>query len=131
MLPGLTITSTQAGPLFDGRARRAVDGFLEEASSEIAQAGVNEVQARLGQVLQNPTGAYESRIVTDLVRGDHVVTDGGVIYGPWLEGTSERNKTSRFKGYSVFRKTVQWLQGRAPDIAQKALPRHLDRMGGE
>lgn len=124
------VSSTSTGPLFDGRAAKAVTEFLDEAAREVAQEGVNEVQARLGQVLQNPTGHYRSRVVTDQAQGDWGISDGDVIYGPWLEGVSSRNDTTRFKGYSVFRKTQQWLDGRAGNIAQGKLGRFLPRMGG-
>jgi hypothetical protein len=36
--------------------------------------------------------------------------DSGVVYGPWLEGVGRRNKVSRFKGYSSFRKSLQDLE---------------------
>ncbi|TAJ21838.1 MAG: hypothetical protein EPO65_00630 [Dehalococcoidia bacterium] len=126
----LAVTTTATGPVFDGRAAAAAAAYVEEANREIAQAGVNEIQSRLGQVLQNPTGHYSSSVVTDLAQNEATITDGGVVYGPWLEGVSSRNQKSRFRGYSVFRKTVQWLQGRAPDIAESKIRPYLDRMGG-
>lgn len=122
---------TVTGPLFDGRAAKAVTAFLEESKVEVSQAGVNEVRNRLGQVLEHPSGRYRNRIVTDLVQGDPVVSDGGMVYGPWLEGTSSRNKTTRFKGYQTFRKTRQWLAGRAGSIAEAKIRPYLTRMGGE
>lgn len=124
---------TMTGPLYDGGAARAVEDFLAEASREVAEAGVNEVQARLGQVLQHDTGHYRGQVTTDRTTGEGnwIVTDGGVIYGAWLEGTSSRNKTTRFKGYQTFRRTRQWLSDRAMSIAESSLPRHLDRMGGD
>jgi hypothetical protein len=118
------------GPLFDGRAARAVDDFLDEATREIAERGVNEVQARLGQVLQNPTGSYQSKVVTDRASESWTVTDGGAVYGPWLEGTSSRNQSTRFRGYQTFRKIRQELEGKVEDIADPILDRHLSRMGG-
>ena len=48
------------------------------------------------------------------------IHDSGVVYGPWLEGTSSRNQTTRFKGYSSFRKVKQWLEkGIAPSVMKK------------
>lgn len=127
----LATTTTMAGPVFDGRAEKAAADFVQEANREIAQAGVNEVQSRLGQVLENPTGAYSSSIVTNMASGSNVITDGGVVYGPWLEGVASRNQRSRFKGYSTFRRTAQWLQSHAVDIAEDKLGPYLSRMGGE
>lgn len=116
------------GPLFDGRAVAALDDYLDAAEDEVAQRGVNLVKQRLGQVLRNPTGFYESRITTDRQRDDVQVTDRGVVYGPWLEGTSSRNQSTRFKGYRTFRLTTQQLQEQADNIAQQVLPPFLRRM---
>jgi hypothetical protein len=71
------------------------------------------VRSRLGEVLQNPTGYYESRITSEVSALGARVTDGGVIYGPWLEGVGSRNQTTRFKGYATFRKTRQELEYKA------------------
>lgn len=116
------------GPLFDGRAGRVMDAYIADAEQAVAQAGVNDVRSALGSVLQNPTGYYESRIRTDLQSDDTVVTDGGVVYGPWLEGVSSRNKATRFRGYHTFRKVTQRLQSRAGAIAEEVLQRHIGRL---
>lgn len=121
-------TVKTTGPIFDGRARAAVDDFLDAAELEVADEGVNDVRQQLGTVLQNPTGFYESRIQTERQRDDTMVTDAGVVYGPWLEGTSSRNQTTRFKGYHTFRQVAQRLQGKADDIAQRVLPTFIRRM---
>ncbi len=112
------------GPLFDGRFDAAVSDYLDAAENEISFEGAMMVRENLDPVLQHPTGYYESHIRPDGPR----VWDGGVIYGPWLEGTGERNKTTRFKGYATFRRTAQQLQNRAVDIAERVLPAYLRRM---
>lgn len=119
---------TATGPLFDGRATKALDDFIDEAEEHVADEGVNRVKAQLGQVLRNPTGFYESRIVTDRQRDDMQVHDSGVIYGPWLAGTSSRNQTTSFKGYDHWRRATQELDTDAANIAQQVLPKYLDRM---
>jgi len=124
------VDTTMGGPIYSGEAQAAVEDFLEEAAREVAQLGVNEIHARLGQVLEHPSGHYRNQVVTDRASTGWAVTDGGVVYGPWLEGTSSRNKTSRFKGYQTFRRTRQWLEGRATDVAEQELGRYLDEMGG-
>lgn len=124
----MTVRSTTKGPLFDGRAAEAVRAFQDDAEREVSQVLVNEIQADLGKVLQHPTGYYKRQITTDRAKDDLVVTDGGVIYGPWLEGTSSRNKTTRFKGYATFRRISQQVAERAGDIAERVLPKHLDGM---
>lgn len=130
-MASMSTETTRKGPLFDGTAARAATAYAEEISREVAQAGVNEIRSRLGQVLENPTGTYSGAIVTDTQQTDTVITDGGVVYGPWLEGVSTRNARSRFKGYATFRKTRLWLAGRAESIAQSKIGPYLSRMGGE
>lgn len=125
----MEIRTKATGPVFDGSAARLMKAYTDDAEAAIADEGVNQIQAELGHVLENPTGYYRSRIQTDRARGDEVVNDGGVIYGPWLEGVSSRNKSTRFKGYATFRKTKQRLQAKAGDIAERALRPYLGRIG--
>lgn len=122
---------TVKGSLFDGTADQVMDGFVEEVLRETAQEGLNAVQNRLQQVLRRPTGRYRGKVITDRVSDERWdITDQGSHYGPWLEGTGSRNETSRFKGYQTFRKTEEWLQERAIEIADETLPRYLDEIGG-
>lgn len=53
---------------------------------------------------------------------------GPSVYGPWLEGVSSRNQTTRFKGYAMFRKTKQKLQGMARTILLKHVRKALARL---
>lgn len=122
------IDVTFRGPVFDGRSGAAVDDFCRASEGEIAQEGVNVVRAQLRRVLRNPTGYYESQIQTDRAAASSLVTDGDVVYGPWLAGVGSRNATTRFKGYAHWRRATQQLQARAASIAEGALGPFLRRM---
>lgn len=122
------VTVHESGPLFNGQALAALKAFLPAAEAAVADRGVNLVHDRLGTVLKHPTGYYESRVVTDRVSDGHAVTDGGVVYGPWLEGVSSRNQATRFKGYATFRKVTQKLDREAVQIATVVLRPFLSRM---
>lgn len=113
------MTFELSGPLFDGRLEAAVARAVEEAEIDIGDEGVNLVRNELSHVLRNPTGYYMSQIQTDRARSGLEVSDGGVVYGPWLAGFSNRNKTTRFKGYSHWRLAKQRLQARARGIADR------------
>ncbi len=113
------------GPYFDGGMKRSVDRGVDEASEKVAQAGVNMVKSRLDNVLVNPTGRYQSQIQTDRSVTGPVVTDGGSVYGPWLEGVSSRNTSSRFKGYATFRKTTAKLEAASSGIADPIIDRRV------
>ena len=111
-------TVTVTGPLFAGTADQVLTAAIEAGSVELAQAGVDAVHSRLRSVLRRPTGRYESRVVADLSTPTNPrITDGGIVYGPWLEGTSGRNTRSRFRGYRTFRLVAQDLEGKAAAIA--------------
>ncbi len=111
-------TVTVTGPLFDGTADQVLTAAIEAGSVELAQAGVDAVHSRLRSVLRRPTGRYESRVVADVSTPTNPrITDGGIVYWPWLEGTSGRNDRSRFKGYRTFRIVAQELEGKAAAIA--------------
>ncbi len=121
---GKTFIIHVTGPVFDARGPAIITRFLEEAKATVADAGVNLIHQRLGDVLVNPTGLYESAIHTGRVAADVVISDLPVVYGPWLEGVSTRNETSRFKGYHTFRKITRDLQDIAPYIAQVVFQEH-------
>ncbi|MGW5467686.1 hypothetical protein [Streptomyces chartreusis] len=118
-----------SGPIFDGRAQRAARDYCRRVDNEIAEHAANQVRQTLHTVLRHPTGYYESQIRVEQ-RGElnSIVTDGGVIYGPWLEGVGSRNRTTRFKGYFTFRRVRQQIQAEAGPLAERILPLYISRM---
>ncbi|MFD6035724.1 hypothetical protein ACFWHF_14455 [Streptomyces griseoincarnatus] len=127
MAPNVDVRMT--GPMFDGRARAAARAYTRVASRELAREAEKRIRATLHQVLRHPTGYYESQIRVEQ-QGElrSIVTDGGVIYGPWLEGTGSRNRTTRFKGYRTFRRVRAQMEREAGPLAERALPPYLSRM---
>lgn len=126
---GRDIDVRATGPVFDGRARRAARDYCNRVDDEVAEEAADRVRKTLHTVLRHPTGYYESHIRAEH-RSAHVsvVTDGGVVYGPWLEGVGSRNRTTRFKGYSTFRRVRQGIQQDAGNIARRILPQYVSRM---
>jgi len=76
------------------------------------------------------TGHYQSEIRTSLLTYHDVLIHDPVVYGPWLEGSSKRNRSTRFKGYHLWRRARDVTQREAGSIAQDLLPPYLDRIGG-
>lgn len=113
------------GPLFNGRALAETQVITVDIEKELAKDAVNKVHQRLGQVLRHPTGYYESQVQTERANtSGERVTDGGVIYGPWLEGVGSRNATTRFKGYATFRKVGQEIEREAEVKANAVALKH-------
>lgn len=121
----MSVSVNAHGPVFDGRAAAAAHAFARESQNYVAAKGSDMVKHNLHGVLRHPTGYYESRVSAH----GNVVQDGGVIYGPWLEGVGSRNRTTRFKGYFTFRRTTQELRARSVPIAEELLhARYLREM---
>lgn len=94
-------------PALDARSTRIMKDFADELEEEVGEFARKTLLTELDLVLKHPTGYYESQIRLHDEGPLQVVDDSGVIYGPWLAGTSERNRETRFKGYLHWRKTQQ------------------------
>lgn len=112
------------GPMFNGKTAAALHTYSDQVGYKVATYAEDQIQARLGQVLQHPTGYYQSKVTVERAGSGYRVTDQGVIYGPWLEGTSSRNQTTSFKGYQTFRRTKAIVDQKAPGIAAELLGRY-------
>ena len=69
------------------------------------------------------TGHYRRNLHATVSNLHGRIDDGGVVYGSYLEGTSSRNQTTRFKGYSSFRRTGQYLE----KIKGRTLQKHIEK----
>lgn len=121
---------SSGGPIFNGLGPSIVVRSARDMEEHLAEAGADMVRTELMHVLRRETPYYRTQITTTEMYGRHVITDGGVVYGPWLEGTSERNKTTRFKGYATFRRMAQKLDAEAPTIIRDRVYRMVRELGG-
>lgn len=118
-----------SGPLFTGAWSGLLDDMVEDIGYELGGHALERVQYFLDRQIQHPTPYYETQI-TQQRRGRYeVVHDRGIVYGPWLEGTSRRNARSSFKGYASFRKARDELVQQAPGIVDRVISRHIGRLG--
>lgn len=126
----MSVEIRMTGPLFDGRAARAMQQAADDAREDIAEFAEEHALTLMGANFKHPTGYYESRVTTTWVAADtSLVHDQGVVYGPWLEGVGSRNfPVTRFRGYSHWRQTKQLVAARGPAIADRAVQRHLPEM---
>ncbi len=121
----LRIESRARGLIVNGGAPRHVGRAMNDIEREVANYARTQVDRRLNQVLRRQTPYYRTRISVVRSGGDWEVNDSGVIYGPWLEGTGSRNRTTRFRGYWTFRFVTQLVRGRADRIAERVLRPYL------
>lgn len=98
------------------------DRHVHAGEVDTAQDAERRVHARLGRVLQHPTGRYQSTV--DVVHAADPYVDGeGTVYGRWLEGESSRNAETRFKGYATFRRVALDVERGSGDIMDRRLER--------
>lgn len=127
----MTVEFQLSGPLFDGRADEALEQFIQAAERNIAGYGVDQIRRQLGWVEQHETGYYQAHIKDRATPDGYLITDSRVVYGPWLEGTSERNQSTRFKGYHTFRLMTTQLVRSSVFLAEDVIDPYLARMGGQ
>lgn len=114
-MPAISVRLKTSGPIYDRDVKAIVRKHMRKAKDDLGNELVRQVQRRLDQVLVNPTGYYRSQIdyLINQGNGAVIVHDRGVVYSSWLEGTSSRNQTTRFKGYRVFRTVMQQTERQA------------------
>jgi len=134
----IEIEMETSGPIFDRRGadispiiRRNMGGAVQELVERSEQRLDNLARPRPGGVYLSKgqggrsTGNYRRNIFGTVSGLRGKVTDGGVIYGPWLE---KGRQGTRFRGYAMFRRTRQWAEKEAPRIAKKHIQRLITRM---
>jgi len=120
---------TVYGPIFDGRADLALTQACQESERSIAILGASMLRqfaARMFRRESNPP-YYRFKVEAKATAPGWKIWDQDVIYGPWLEGTGSRNRTTRFKGYRLFRITSARLQMMARGIVEGVISRYSNR----
>jgi hypothetical protein len=117
-----------SGPVFDGRAEAECARICDEAERDVAAQGYSDVMATLNARIQHPTPYYETQVTVTKEVGGRLIHDRGIVYGPWLEGTSPRNRSTRFKGYRAFTLARLALPSKARALVQNAVNRGLGRL---
>lgn len=122
----LDVSTRADGPMFDGRARRVLNAYVDHLERRLAEEGLSILRGEMHRVFRNPTGYYESRCKVE--DGRHI-TDSRVVYGPWLAGIGSRNyPVTKFKGYDHWIITRDKLNTRKQGIGERLLRRYVGRM---
>jgi hypothetical protein len=117
------------GPLFDGRAERALQDYVDAVERRIADVVAARVRAVVDSSARESTGYYRDRVTAEPRGRDWVATDRGARPGPWLEGTTSRNARTGFRGWASWRQARQEAERQAlPRIAAQEWNIHKRRM---
>jgi hypothetical protein len=125
-----------SGPLFDGQAAAAAKDFADSLAHEVADIGRDWIRLEaMGMDKSGRGGTGRAAGGVMLAGGDGTyVIYGGIRKGeyawPWLEGTSRRNRSTKFGGYHTFRRTRLRMRKQVTPYAQAKLEQYLLRMGG-
>lgn len=122
------ITITVSGPFFATAPAAVIAAMVREMQYQVAAQVSADVHQNLDRSLQHPTPYYETQIMIQDRVDTFVVHDRGIVYGPWLEGTSSRNRTTRFKGYASFRRATATGTQKAPAIVAKVASGFIGRL---
>ena len=114
-----TIEVSESGALMEGRGPEVVRYYTDRLQSELGQQALSELHQLADVSFRHPTPYYETQLTMQRHGPDVVVHDRGVIYGPWLEGVSPRNAATRFKGYHMFRRVGQHVEGLVQPYAER------------
>lgn len=122
------VTVTTHGKFFSGQASSDLRRELDDIKADVAKDGEQMVKQQLGSRLKNPTGFYKSQIKAEKLSkfNDWLITDSGVVYGPWLE-TGKYTPPKRFRGYKTFRRVRARLRKQAIPFTQRRIDKLIAR----
>lgn len=126
----VTFNVSVTGPLADGTAHDTIREWIDDAKRDVADFAVRQLRAVKMDKTGRSTGHYLASLQTTVLVYNDLLIHNPVIYGPWLEGTSKRNESTRFKGYHLWRRARQKTKAEATKIAEAKLPEYLARIGG-
>jgi hypothetical protein len=115
------------GALFDGRAERELDIAIRHLVATVADQASADVHQNADTSFRDPTPYYETQLHRFEQGRQQLVGDRGVVYGPWLEGDGSRNRTTRFKGYRLWRRARQSAEKAVPRLARPILARFYSK----
>ena len=123
------------GPLFDGTADEDARKLVSSLARELAEIGRDWVKLDTHRMTRSgsDTGAAAGGVEMSGADGVYVIKGGiraGEYAWPWLEGTSKRNATTGFKGYSTFRRTRLRLRRQATPFLQAKVDAFIAEIGG-
>jgi hypothetical protein len=126
------LSLTERGLFLEHRDGPVIRKFFEDAKQLVAKNGEEQVRLRVGRRAKHPTGSFAGAVHTkDFKKGRTIQADyPQILYGPWLEGTSTRNTSTRFRGYSMFRLTRTWLRRNYMALIQDLLRGAVAELNG-
>jgi len=119
------------GPFFTTDPTRIVQTHLEQMRLVVADTAEVGVRTHLSQHQRVQTGFNVGHVKNSNISADVTqVKNTNAVYGPWIEGTGSRNKTTRFKGYRTFRIIGQEMRQRTPSLIAPHVKHMVSELNG-
>ncbi len=124
------LSLTERGLFLEGRHGPVVRQFFEDAKQLVSRNGEEQIRLRVTRRAKHPTGSFAGAVHTkDFKKGRTIQADyPQILRGPWLEGVSTRNTSTRFKGYRMFRLTRTWLRRNYMKLIQDLLDQAVTKL---
>ncbi len=123
----ITVTETRHLSELLTAPRATMARINDEVERDVANRTKQLVYEHFDRLFRRQTGYYLSQLHVATQGGERVVTDGGVVYGPWLEGVGSRNSpVTRFRGYAAYRRARRLMQRQATQIGNRVVRRYTD-----
>lgn len=106
------------------------DLCLDESEEELARTGARYVRDFADDHIRQNRGNYVRRLRADEYGGRWAVHDQRSLYGPWLAGTSKRNRNGDFKGYPHWEQARVLLESNMVDIIEPKLRDYRRKLKG-
>lgn len=126
----MPVTMDARGPLFDGRAEKAVADADQDGLKAVATIGASMIRSRMDQVFRDETPFYRFANVAKKEPPGWIIWDQDKTkYGFWLEGIGSRNfPKTRFRGYFTYRRITVELRARAQTIYDGVMRTYIGKM---
>ena len=120
------VSVTMRGAIVEGKTAKPAADLIRAIDKAVAEDTKDTWFRLLRKSVRKWTGAYGRTIKVKHTAKQSIVSDfGAQPYGPWLEGTSRRNRATRFKGYHALKRARAEVQQRAGKIGEKVTAKHL------
>jgi hypothetical protein len=119
----ISYRSRQRGPITEHRMDHDVESYEHDVARELADMAKDTWVNNLQGSIRNPTPYYWTRIDTrEVTSTRYQVHDHDIVYGPWLEGTGDRNApNSIFPGYWSLARAKEASKRRRTGVARRVL----------
>lgn len=127
----IRVEASATGPLFETAVTARVETAIADIVREVTELGVQRLTSAFPTGVPVVTGNLRRNVHPTIAGPMAQIDSGGVVYGAWIEGTSSRNESTRFKGYATYRRATQYLNDEVvPAVVDKRAKKLARELGG-